>query len=168
MPIQTQAKSPHNVVDSKFCLEHVNNGQIHLKKTHEYYFQIQGQLAICEMEYYDFVCWMSHGMHIKRILPDTLFETIKPALDTFFLKVLLPLLMTGRTQREQTQGSEGTSQVSEKDDTYCWCNGKDEGAMVACDNAHCPRQWFHLECVDLKCKPRGKWYCYAVCRHAET
>ena len=124
------------MVDSKICLEHVNNGQIYLKKTHEYYFQVQGQLG---MEYCDFVCWTLHGMHIKRILPDILFETIKPALDTFFLKVLLPLLMTGRTQREQTQGSEGTSQVSEKDDT-CWCNGKDGGAMVACDNAHCPRQ----------------------------
>ena len=43
--------------------------------------------------------------------------------------------MTGRTQREQTQGTKGTSHVSEKDDTY---NGKDEGAMVACDNEHCP------------------------------
>ena len=58
--------------------------------------------------------------------------------------------------------------MSEKDDTYCCCNGKDEGAMVACDNAHCPRQWFHFESVGLKCKSRGKWYCCAVCRHAET
>ena len=62
-------------------------------------------------------------MHIERILPDALFKTIKPALDTFF-KVLLPLLITGRKQREQTQGSEGTSHVSEKDDAYCLCNGR--------------------------------------------
>lgn len=82
-PYKYKQSHPHNVVDSKFCLEHVN-GQIHLKKTHQYYLQIQEQLAICEMEYCDFVCWMPHGMHIECILPDTLFETIKPALDTFF------------------------------------------------------------------------------------
>ena len=96
-PYKHKQSHPHNVVESKFCLEHVN-GRIYLKKTHEYYFQIQGQLAVCEMEYCDFVCWTPHGMHIERILPDTLFETIKPAVDTFFLKVLLPLLITGRTQ----------------------------------------------------------------------
>ena len=90
-----------------------------------------GKLAICEMEYCDFVCWTPHGMHIECILPDTLFETIKPTTDTFFKKVLLPLLITGRTQREQTQSTQGTSHASEKDDTYCWC----KVAMAACDNA---------------------------------
>ena len=161
-PYKHKESHPHSVVDNKFCLEHVD-GLVRLKKTHEYYYQIQGQLAICEMVYCDFVCWTPHGIHIERILPDTLFETVKPALDTFFVRVLLPLLMTGKTQQEQ-----GTAHVSGKEDTYCWCNGKDEGAMVACDNENCTRQWFHFECVGLKSKPRGKWYCCAECRHAET
>ena len=110
-PYKHKESHPHSVVDNKFCLEHVD-GLVRLKKTHDYYYQIQGQLAICEMEYCDFVCWTPHGIHIERILPDTPFETVKPALDTFFVRVLLPLLMTGKTQREQ-----GTAHVSEKEDT---------------------------------------------------
>ena len=32
--------------------------------------------------------------------------------------------------------------------------------MVGCDNDLCPIEWFHLNCVQLSCKPpRGKWYC---------
>ena len=67
----------------------------------------------------DFVCWTPHGIHIERILPDTLFETVKPALVTFFVRVLLPLLMTGKTQREQ-----GTAHVSEKEDTIAGAMAK--------------------------------------------
>jgi hypothetical protein len=33
--------------------------------------------------------------------------------------------------------------------------------MVACDNEHCPREWFHLDCVGLSRPPNAKstWYC---------
>ena len=32
--------------------------------------------------------------------------------------------------------------------------------MIGCDNDLCPIEWFHLNCVQLSCKPpRGKWYC---------
>ena len=166
-PYKHQQSHPHNVKDNKFCLEQVN-GQMLLKKTHEYYYQIQGQLAICEMEYCDFVCWTPHGMHIERIVPDTLlFKTIKPSLDAFFVTVLLPMLITGRTQQDHMQGSEATAHVSDEKETYCWCNGIDEGPMVACDNTQCPRQWFHFECVGLERKPRGKWYCCGMCRHEQ-
>ena len=46
-PYKHKESHPHSVVDNKYCLEHVD-GLVRLKKTHEYYYQIQGQLAICE------------------------------------------------------------------------------------------------------------------------
>ena len=52
---------------------------------------------------------LSVGLLMEYTLFDTLFETVKPALNTFFVRVLLPLLMTGKTQ--------GTAHVSGKEDT---------------------------------------------------
>ena len=31
--------------------------------------------------------------------------------------------------------------------------------MVACDNAECPYEWFHFECVGLSAQPHGAWFC---------
>ncbi|KAI9473953.1 MAG: hypothetical protein EXX96DRAFT_487770 [Benjaminiella poitrasii] len=42
---------------------------------------------------------------------------------------------------------------------YCYCQQVSYGEMVACDNAECEIEWFHLACVDLKTVPKGKWYC---------
>lgn len=39
--------------------------------------------------------------------------------------------------------------------------------MIGCDNEKCEIEWFHFECVDLKVKPKGKWYC-PQCRGDKT
>lgn len=56
---------PVSVTDSKFCLQPDEKGGVHLSPTHEYFIQVQGQLAICDRDYCDFVCWTSQGMHIE-------------------------------------------------------------------------------------------------------
>jgi hypothetical protein len=40
--------------------------------------------------------------------------------------------------------------------------------MVACDNDDCPREWFHLACVNMDKAPniRTKWYCSDECKEA--
>ncbi|XP_044593304.1 inhibitor of growth protein 3-like [Cotesia glomerata] len=42
---------------------------------------------------------------------------------------------------------------------YCICDQVSYGDMVACDNADCPREWFHYPCVGITASPKGKWYC---------
>lgn len=51
--------------------------------------------------------------------------------------------------------------ISDSEPRYCYCNGVSYGEMVACDNADCKREWFHLPCVGLNKAPTGrmKWYC---------
>ncbi|KAF2267520.1 hypothetical protein CC78DRAFT_530634 [Lojkania enalia] len=51
---------------------------------------------------------------------------------------------------------------------YCYCNEVSYGNMVACDNAQCPREWFHLACVNMEKPPPGrtKWFCSDECREA--
>lgn len=45
------------------------------------------------------------------------------------------------------------------DKKYCICQNVSFGDMVACDNADCPYEWFHWDCVGLKSEPNGTWYC---------
>ncbi|CAH3163515.1 unnamed protein product [Porites lobata] len=43
---------------------------------------------------------------------------------------------------------------------YCLCNQGEYGLMVGCDGAECSVEWFHLQCVGLKGKPKAKkWFC---------
>jgi hypothetical protein len=53
---------------------------------------------------------------------------------------------------------------------YCYCNEVSYGSMVACDNEDCPREWFHLACVNMEKAPnaRTKWYCSDECREASA
>ncbi|CAH2233456.1 inhibitor of growth protein 5 [Pararge aegeria] len=49
--------------------------------------------------------------------------------------------------------------VDPNEPTYCLCHQVSYGEMIGCDNLDCPIEWFHFACVDLKIKPKGKWYC---------
>lgn len=65
-----------------------------------------------------------------------------------------------------------TSQISEKklggndvplqkhgENAPCYCRKNINTKMIACGNANCPVEWFHLSCVGLMQLPTGKWYC---------
>lgn len=65
------------------------------------------------------------------------------------------------------------SEGNEEDDNeprFCFCDGVSYGNMVACDNEECPREWFHLACVNLEKAPnaRTKWFCSDECREAHA
>lgn len=51
--------------------------------------------------------------------------------------------------------------------TYCLCKQVSFGDMIGCDNDKCTVEWFHFGCVQLKSKPKGKWYC-PLCRGDRT
>lgn len=57
-PCKHRDQHPHCVTDPSFYLHQVS-GTVVLKTTHDYYVQIQGQMAICKkyIYYCDFVCW---------------------------------------------------------------------------------------------------------------
>lgn len=42
---------------------------------------------------------------------------------------------------------------------YCFCQKLSYGEMIACDNADCRYQWFHLPCVNLKPPLPENWFC---------
>ena len=82
-PYKYRNEHPCFVTDPKFYLNR-ENGETQLREDHEYFFQVQGQLAICDLTYCDFICWTTEGLHCERILYDPLhFQRVKPVLDNF-------------------------------------------------------------------------------------
>ena len=155
---------PHDLTDGKYCLHEVA-GVVELKKTHDYYLQIQGQMAVCRRDYSDFVCWTPKDMHLERIaLDESVFSTIKPALDHFFQSVVLPELLT-HSLYDGEGNKEEESPVLKLQPTYCLCGEGEHGQMIACDDPRCPREWFHYKCVGITREPKGKWYCPDCVKH---
>ncbi|XP_033729693.1 uncharacterized protein LOC117318872 [Pecten maximus] len=58
----------------RFCLEKVN-GKMNLKKSHEYYAQVQGQLMITGCDFCEFIVYTHCDLFVQRILPDIPYMT---------------------------------------------------------------------------------------------
>ena len=71
---------------------HVNGGNLVLKKSHSYYFQVQLQLLITEAKYCDFILYSNAGdAHIERIYKDIkLQEIIVRSSKIFWSQVMIP------------------------------------------------------------------------------
>jgi hypothetical protein len=67
----------------------------YLRKTSNHFYQVQGQMAICDVDFCDFVCWTPKGIHIERVQRDAQFiEGMLKQLQDFFLKAIMPELLT--------------------------------------------------------------------------
>lgn len=76
-------KEPEECSSNKnFFAELSDTGKLLLKRTHNYYYQVIGQLAALEIKWADFTIWTKKGLSIERIDFDAQFwET------NFFLKL---------------------------------------------------------------------------------
>ncbi|KAJ8299479.1 hypothetical protein KUTeg_023539, partial [Tegillarca granosa] len=83
-----------------FCLEYVEHkNTLQLKRTHSYYFQIQGQLNVSKLPWLDFVVRTlnPYQLHVERIVRDeNLWNKMVPKLSAFYHKALLPELAAPR------------------------------------------------------------------------
>jgi len=60
---------------------------------------------------------------------------------------------------EKTESSDEDLFKSDNPNLFCSCRRRSFGQMICCDNNKCEIEWFHFECMKLKTKPKGKWYC---------
>ena len=87
--------------EHNFCLENVD-GSLLLKRNHAYYYQIQLQMKICEVEYCDFVFWGDESVFYERILIYTEFidnaiEEAQPFIKLALLPKLVGKWFSGQT-----------------------------------------------------------------------
>ena len=75
-----------------FCKNDGNN------ITLNYFYQIQGQLAILNLEWCDFVIWTRSDLHVQRVKADSDFwqQQCLPKLDSFYYNVMLPEIVYPR------------------------------------------------------------------------
>ena len=162
-PYKHKDRSPLEaaLIDSSFCLDQAGN----LKTTHKYYSQMQLQMHVNRVLYGDFVIYTLKEIKVNEmILYDKHFTQagIKKS-ENFFLSHVLPEILTGKLESSlnDTSGNENGDELNEDNDQelFCLCNQHEYGKMIACDNDDCDIVWFHYACVNVKRKPRGKWFC---------
>ena len=61
-PISDEALS-----DSHYCLQRDHDDAIQLSSKHLYYDQVQGQMAIIDVHYCDFICWTTKDIFVRSI-----------------------------------------------------------------------------------------------------
>lgn len=62
-------------------------------------------------------------------------------------------------QSSQTIPCLDNDNTSDDDKLYCFCQERESGRMILCDNPACKFQWFHFSCVSMAQPPKGSWYC---------
>ena len=76
--------------DGKFCLAPTADCELKLKAIHQYYYQVQMQIFVCQKDLCDLVVWTEDDIHLERLEPNAKFwaSTNKTA-TCFFRDVLL-------------------------------------------------------------------------------
>lgn len=79
---------------SKFCLVKGEDGEHHLNKSHAYFAQVQGEMAIMGLEWCDFVVFSGGDVVVDRVWfdPDFWQITLLPKLRSFYYNVAREIL----------------------------------------------------------------------------
>ena len=160
-PHCTRDKSLEEAVDHpRFCLEKTDAGNLQLKKTHAYFYQVQAQLHIAEVAFCDFVVFQEEGeLFVRRIYPDAAFwEVAVRRVDEFYVCGVLPELIGKCFTRASVQSVD-----TGVDGLCCYCQRPAEGDMLHCKGDTCKIIRFHRQCISLKRVPKHDWFCI-TCR----
>ena len=112
-----------------------------MKTNDPYYYQVQHQMLVTNLNYCDFHVWSNgktdNDKLLVRIEKDTaLCETMMAKHAEVFDKVIIPEFLT--------QNSDPKNESKAK--LYCLCRKP----MIACDNKVCKIEWFYYSCVNVK------------------
>ncbi|GLV40072.1 hypothetical protein CBL_02957 [Carabus blaptoides fortunei] len=135
------------------CLMYVEENETFiLNKNHNYYYQVQMQMFVTGLKYYEFVIWAPHEIFNERIIRDDKVLRIEIAKALLFHEnVILPELLA----RYYTERAGSTTE-----ELWCMCKKPDDGSpMMQCENDDCPIKWFHLQCLNMQDIPNE------LCKH---
>ncbi|XP_022312596.2 uncharacterized protein LOC111117719 [Crassostrea virginica] len=86
--------------DISFCCELSDLNNLSLKLNHNYMYQVQGQLALYELEWVDFVVWTKKGCNVQRIPFDAnMWAEMLVKLKKFYVTCVIPELFTRRIKK---------------------------------------------------------------------
>ena len=165
-----EIKCPYKMKDKDLKVEHSNfylkkkeDGKMKLERSHEYFYQVQTQLGVCQLEEAFFVVWNTTGIHIEIIKFDRDNWTyMLTKADNLYKKVIV-LEIVGRYFSLRKHKS-SISETASKGIKICYSNSNDsdEYSVIICSGKHCEIKYFHNACIFFEEKIMGKtkWKCY--------
>ncbi|XP_074503223.1 uncharacterized protein LOC141774446 isoform X2 [Sebastes fasciatus] len=127
-------------VSEDFCLDQT----FQLKKTHQYYHQVQLHMFVCDVQYCDFVVWTTQELVLNRIRRDEeLLQKALPKAKLCYVACILPELLT----RSQDPALKPPVLPPEF------------GKGIECVKC---KHFFHYSCAQVKKRPQN-WHC-SQCR----
>ena len=147
------------------CLKDVD-GQMRLKRNHQYFYQVQQLLFTVNMQFCDFVvcAFGDNGAEIvsKRIYPDKQHWTnVLPKLSHFCRYCILPEVL-GRWYTRKNKLLKPTEET--KPVSYCTTETGEE--VVKCNNPSCTVSIFHPSFLNVQQIP-SVWYCPSCQKNPE-
>ena len=75
-----------------FCYIEETTEAVKLKRSHDYFYQVQGQMAVVGVQWCDFIIWAPAFIHVERIYYDDTFWNTKgiPRLTSFYTFCFIP------------------------------------------------------------------------------
>ena len=105
-PYWCHDKSTEAENDKDFCLT-MEDEKYYLGKDHAYFYQVQCQLNVCEIDMRYFVVWSSNEVVCVEITRDqSFFEECLPIVDAFVIKAILPEVVGQYFTRQLTNCTE--------------------------------------------------------------
>lgn len=150
-----------NEEQGNFYLKKNESGFLKLDRTHEYYYQVQTQLGVCEVQEAYFVVWNTCSIHIELIKFDEEHwtEMTNKAENLFNSAILLELV--GRFYSLGKHKSNFLPLVHDQRN-ICYCSTeKGEYSTVTCNGTSCKIRYFHVSCLYFDKAPPKKagWLC---------
>ncbi|XP_056008508.1 uncharacterized protein LOC130051168 [Ostrea edulis] len=101
-PYKYRTLSPSEAASQKDFFCELLDGKVTLKRNHNYYYQIQGQLAISGRKWCDFVVWTLIDHSVERIYYHDLFwNEVVIKLEKFYKYAVIPELFSSRVRRSK-------------------------------------------------------------------
>ena len=86
----------------KFFMHRGDDKMLHLPETRPYYAKVQGELAILNVEWCDFVVYNNGSVIVDRILADYVYWTkMCEVLDEFYIHHIVLEILSGRIFKEE-------------------------------------------------------------------
>ena len=99
-PSVHRQKTPEEACSDKTFFCELVEGLVTLKRNHNFYYQVQGQLGASGKIWCDFVVWTMKGMSVERIVFDEAFwKSMVEKLHSFYVNAIVPELFTHRIKR---------------------------------------------------------------------
>ena len=91
-------------LERSFFLNRGEDGELHLSRQHHYFAQVQGELAVMNREWCDFVVYSNGEVVVDRILADLEYwGTLEEKLEEFYVRYMVPEILSGRIFLEEYQ-----------------------------------------------------------------